>query len=125
MEDAGSSLSPSYQTQSGLTVTRLQPLIGAEIAGADLCSPVPEEVAGEIRRALLDHGVIFFRGQPINYPQHLALACIFGKPHVEGFLPEMPEIMPLISDAGNTNPAGRKDAAQRYGHFHGCVELRR
>jgi taurine dioxygenase len=110
MGDTGSSLPLSYQTPSGLTVTRLQPAIGAEIASADLCAPVPEEVARDIRQALLDHGVIFFRGQPVTYEQHLALARLFGEPHVEGFLPDTPEIMPLVSDAANTNPAG--------GHWH-------
>jgi len=110
MEDSGSSLSLSYETPSGLTVKRLQPLIGAEVSGVDLCGPVPEAVARDIRQALLGHGVIFFRGQPIDYQQHLALARLFGEPHVEGFLPDTPEIMPLISDAGSTNPAG--------GHWH-------
>lgn len=110
MEDAGSRLSPSYQTPSGLTVKRLQPRIGARIAGVDLCAPVPDRVARDIRMALLDHGVIFFRAQPVTYDQHLALARIFGEPHVEGFLPDRPEIMPLISDAAKTNPAG--------GHWH-------
>jgi taurine dioxygenase len=110
MEDAGSSLSLCYQTQSGLTVKRLQPEIGAEIAGTDLCGAIPEDVARDVRQVLLDHGVIFFRRQPISYEQHLALARVFGEPHVEGFLPDRPEIMPLVSDAVNTNPAG--------GHWH-------
>ena len=100
----------SYETPGGLTVRRLQPLIGAEVAGADLSGPVPDDAARDIRQALLDHGVIFFRDQPIDYRQHLAFARLFGEPHVEGFLPDTPEIMPLVSDAGNTNPAG--------GHWH-------
>lgn len=110
MEDAGNRVAPSYRTAGGLTVKRLQPQLGAEIAGADLCGTIPEAVARDIRQALLDHGVIFFRGQPVTYEQHLALARMFGEPHVEGFLPDTPEIMPLVSDAGSTNPAG--------GHWH-------
>lgn len=110
MDEAASSLSSSYQTPNGLIVKRLQPVIGAEICGVDLCGEIPADVACDIRQALLDHGVIFFRSQPIDYEQHLALAGVFGEPHVEGFLPDRPEIMPLVSDAANTNPAG--------GHWH-------
>jgi len=110
MGDTGGSPPPSYRTPSGLTVRRLQPQLGAEIAGANLCKPVPEEVARDVRQALLDHGVVFFCDQPVTYEQHLALARLFGEPHVEGFLPDTPEIMPLVSDAANTNPAG--------GHWH-------
>ncbi len=100
----------SYQTPGGLTVRRLQPSIGAEISVADLTVPFPDEIARDIRQSLLDHGVIFLRDQAIDYPQHLAFARLFGEPHVEGFLPDTPEIMPLVSDAANTNPAG--------GHWH-------
>src|SRR5262245_49611000 len=42
----------SYRTASGLTVTRLQPVIGAEITGTDLCRPIPQEVAADLRQAL-------------------------------------------------------------------------
>ncbi|MDG2003027.1 MAG: TauD/TfdA family dioxygenase [Novosphingobium sp.] len=110
MSDAGNGLSVSYQTPSGLTVKRLQPEIGAEITGVDLCEPISGDVGSDIRQALVDHGVVFFRRQPLGYAQHLALARVFGEPHVEGFLPDRPEIMPLVSDAANTNPAG--------GHWH-------
>lgn len=110
MADSGGSLPVFYETPSGLTVKRLQPSIGAQVAGAELGGPIPGDVARDIRQALVDHGVIFLRGQALNYRQHLALARIFGEPHVEGFLPDTPEVMPLISDAASTNPAG--------GHWH-------
>jgi taurine dioxygenase len=100
----------SYRTASGLTVTRLQPVIGAEIAGADLCRPIPDDVAADLRQALLDHGVIFFRDQPIDYAQHVALGRVFGEPSLENILPDRPELMVLKSDAESTNPAG--------GHWH-------
>ena len=98
--------SVAYRTASGLTVKRLQPAIGAQIEGADLCKPLPPRVAQEIRQALLDHGVIFFRNQPLAYPDHIALARIFGEPVIEGIFPDRPEVMSLESTAEKTNPAG-------------------
>lgn len=99
-----------YQTEGGLTVRRLQPAIGAEIEGANLCAPIPSQHAADIRQALNDHGVIFFRDQPVSYEQHVALATVFGELWIEGILPDKPAVMPLISDHGSFNPAG--------GHWH-------
>lgn len=99
-------LQVSYRTASGLDVRRLQPVIGAEISGVDLCRPVADGVAADIRQALLDHGVIFFRDQSISYENHLALGRVFGEPAVENIEPDRPALMTLKSDAANTNPAG-------------------
>jgi hypothetical protein len=84
MVDVGDGLSVTYETPSGLTVKRIQPVSGEEVAG-------PMLLPRDISQALLDH-VIFMGGQPIDYRQHLALACIFGEPHVEGFLPDTPSL---------------------------------
>jgi alpha-ketoglutarate-dependent taurine dioxygenase len=95
----------SYRTPGGLSVTRLEPRIGARIDGADLCRDLPPAVAADIRDALLAHGVIFFRDQPIDYPHHLALAKVFGDPLKEGFDPDRPEIMSLESSPESRNQA--------------------
>ena len=99
-----------YETSGGLAIRRLQPTIGAEVSGIDLTGPISPEAARDIRQALLEHGVIFFRDQPISYANHIALGRIFGEPAMENILPEQPELMVLKSDAANTNPAG--------GHWH-------
>jgi taurine dioxygenase len=46
-----------------LEVSRITGSPGAEIKGADLSRDLDEEVSGEIRQALLDNLVIFFRDQ--------------------------------------------------------------
>ena len=40
--------------------------VGAEITGVDLSSELPDEVVAELRQALHDYKVIFFRGQPLD-----------------------------------------------------------
>ena len=75
----------------------LSAALGAEIGGVDLSRPLDDGVIGEIRRALLQFGVIFFQDQDITPEQHLAFARRFGDlvtyPMVKG-LDGYPEIAP-------------------------------
>ncbi len=77
----------------------IAPALGAEIGGVDLSGPLDDGVVSEIRRALLQFGVIFFRDQDITPEQHLAFARRFGDlvtyPMVKG-LDDYPEIAPVI-----------------------------
>ncbi|MFT7649498.1 MAG: alpha-ketoglutarate-dependent taurine dioxygenase [Candidatus Poriferisodalaceae bacterium] len=61
--------------------------IGAEISGIDLEQAVsdPEAIA-EIRAALLDYKVIFFRNQHLTEEQHVAFAAAFGELEQHPFL---------------------------------------
>jgi taurine dioxygenase len=56
--------------------------IGAEIHGVDLREELDDATIAAIRRALLDHLVVFFRDQCIDDAQHLAFALRFGPLHV-------------------------------------------
>lgn len=73
--------------------------LGAEISGVDLSRNLADETIAQIRQALLDHLVIFFRDQDITPDQHLAFAKRFGEtveyPLVKG-LEELPEIIPIV-----------------------------
>ena len=73
--------------------------LGAEISGVDLAAKLDAETVAEIRQALLDHLVIFFRDQVITPEQHLAFARLFGEPVdyplVKG-LEGCPEIIPVV-----------------------------
>jgi len=73
--------------------------IGAEIHGVDTARPLEGEVVSEIRRAFLDHLVIFFRNQKLTPQEQLAFAQRFGHPmeypQLKG-LPECPLITPVI-----------------------------
>ena len=62
-----------------LVVKQLEPSIGAEISGVDLRQPLGQRQRDEIKSLLLKHRVLFFRDQPINGEQQVALARQFGK----------------------------------------------
>jgi len=79
-----------------LKVHRVAGALGAEIHGVDLARDLDAGVIAEIRRALLDHLVIFFRNQPLSPAQFLAFARCFGTPIEYPFvrgLPDFPEII--------------------------------
>ena len=62
---------------SALEVRPISGALGAEVSGVDLGRLDDAGVAG-VRRALLDHCVIFFRDQSFDAEQHKALARRFG-----------------------------------------------
>ena len=45
--------------------------LGAEISGVDLSKPLSDEVFQDIHQALMDHLVIFFRGQELTPVEHI------------------------------------------------------
>ena len=59
-------------------ITRLAGHIGAEITGADTGAPLSDEVIAKIRQAVLDHKVVFLRGQSLNYRRQVAFAERLG-----------------------------------------------
>ena len=58
---------------------RRSPHLGAFIEGVDLTQALDEATVAEIKAALLEFGVIFFRDQHITGEQHLAFAANFGE----------------------------------------------
>lgn len=73
--------------------------LGAELRGVDIARSLEDEVVAEIRQALLDHLVIFFRQQKLTPQLQLAFAQRFGQPmeypQLAG-LTECPLITPVI-----------------------------
>jgi taurine dioxygenase len=66
-----------------MTTLDIRPIagaLGAEIHGVDLDGRLDDRVVATIRRALLDHLVIFFRGQKLPPERFLAFARRFGEP---------------------------------------------
>ncbi len=64
---------------SGITVQRLGGRIGALIEGVRLGGDIGAEATGIIRSALLEHRVVFFRGQQhLDDAEHLAFANLLG-----------------------------------------------
>jgi taurine dioxygenase len=61
-------------------------VIGAEVRGIDLAAPLDDETYAEIRHALLEWKVVFFRDQNITSEQHIAFARRFGDLEQHPFL---------------------------------------
>jgi len=74
-----------------ITITPQSPTIGAEIGGVDLGVDLSDETIAEIRRALLDWKVLFFRDQDITTEQHLTFSRRFGELEIHPFGAEHPE----------------------------------
>ena len=82
--------------------------IGAEIGGVDLRRAGPRQIA-EIRAALLEHQVLFFRDQLFDLDSQKAFGRQFGELHVHPGAPAPaghPEVMPVHTDANSTYVAG-------------------
>ncbi len=82
-----------------ITVKKIAGAIGAEVGGVDLARELSNDTIAAIRRAWLDHVVIFFRDQDLTSAQYLAFAERIGKPveypfmkGIDGF----PVITPVV-----------------------------
>jgi taurine dioxygenase len=75
---------------SRITVTPIAGALGAEIGGIDLGQPLAADDVAAMRRALLDHLVIFFRDQQLSSEAYMAFAEAFGTPQayplIEGII---------------------------------------
>jgi taurine dioxygenase len=84
-----------------LVIRKTAGALGAEISGVDLSRELDEAVVAEIRQALVEHQVIFFRGQTLSPPQQLAFGRRFGPlnihPYVSG-MADHPEVMEIIKE---------------------------
>jgi len=82
-----------------LDVRPIAGALGAEISGVDLSKDLSDAAVAAIRRAWLEHLVIFFRDQDLPPARFLAFARRFGEPieypFVKG-LEEFPEIIPVL-----------------------------
>jgi taurine dioxygenase len=81
---------------------QIQPVagaLGAAVSGVDLSRDLAPETVAALRRAWLEHLVLFFREQPLPPARFLAFARAFGEPieypFVKG-LPDFPEIIPVL-----------------------------
>jgi len=82
-----------------LDVRPIAGALGAEILGVDLSKDLSDTAVAAIRRAWLEHLVIFFRDQDLPPARFLAFARRFGEPieypFVKG-LDEFPVIIPVL-----------------------------
>jgi taurine dioxygenase len=79
--------------------------IGAEISGVDLSRYLPDATVAAVRQALLDHLVVFFRGQNLTSARYHAFAARIGTPMRYPFVPGIegfPEITPVLKRPDQT-----------------------
>lgn len=65
---------------SHFRIERFRPSLGATVEGVDLSAPLDEDTRNTLRRAVIDHGVLFFRDQELEADRLLAFSQIFGEP---------------------------------------------
>lgn len=83
--------------------------LGAEITGVDLSRDLPDSTIADIRQALLDHCVIFFRDQNLDVDRHKAFVRRFGEifvhPNFKGTQAD-PEVVNVVRNPGDARIVG-------------------
>jgi taurine dioxygenase len=69
------------QGAASFTVKRFRPRIGALISDLDLAQPLDDAARAHLRKAILEHGVLFFRDQKLSPVRFHEIARIFGEPY--------------------------------------------
>jgi len=93
-----------------LTIRKVAGALGAEISGADLSDDLSDGVIAQIRAALVEHQVIFFRDQSLSPEDQVAFGRRFGPLNIHPYVRGMdghPEVMEIIKEpADRTNFGG-------------------
>jgi len=93
-----------------LSIVPLSPVVGAEVVGIDICEPLDEDTTTQIRSALLEHLVLFFRDQAIDDDGLVRFAGAFGAVSIPAFRTketERPDVMVLDQTDGRGQGADR------------------
>ena len=100
-----------------MKLRRIAGALGAEIEAVDLAARLSPDAVAEIRRAFLEHQVVFFRDQPLTPEQFMAFARHMGRPieypfvkGIEGF-PEVIEVKKLEHERQNFGGIWHSDTA--------------
>lgn len=109
-EDQSTSyLSNETPPYNKITVSPIAGSLGAEIHGVDLSQDLDEETFGEIRRALLENNVIFFRDQDLQPDSYLKFARRWGSIHRHPYVKPLegyPDILELLKTEKDTRTFG-------------------
>ncbi len=92
-------------TYHHIEARRIAGSLGAEISGVDLSADLSETVLAELRAALLEHLVIFFRDQRLTPERQLAFARRWGEIHLHPFMQGMadhPEVLEIVKRPTDT-----------------------
>jgi taurine dioxygenase len=81
-----------------LTISRVTPALGAIVEGVALRDELSRESVAQLNALLVEHQILFFRGQPLTPQQQCRFAAYFGELHIHPIyplLPDLPEILVL------------------------------
>jgi taurine dioxygenase len=96
---------------SQIEVRPIAGTIGAEIHNVDVSRELDDRTIGDIRKALLDHCVIFFRDQKLDAERHKAFTRRFGKifihPNYKGMQADA-EIITITREPGDKKIVGEE-----------------
>jgi alpha-ketoglutarate-dependent taurine dioxygenase len=84
-----------------ITVSPVSGTLGAEVGGVDLAAGLDESTVLEIRRAFLEHHVLFFREQALEPEAQLAFGRCFGELDTHPFVAPMehhPELIEIVTE---------------------------
>ena len=93
-----------------ISLAPLTPTIGAEVSNVDLARPLTPDTLADLRQALLDWKVLFFREQDITTEQHLDFARNFGDLEVHPFAPSKPGYPEVLAITHDHKSKGRENA---------------
>lgn len=92
-------MSAAIEQYEHIEVRRFAPALGAEVRGITLADGIDEQTGAEIRRALLEHQVLFFKDQREIPPAvQVAMGRMFGELHFHPAAPQMtgfPEVFEI------------------------------
>lgn len=90
-----------------IEVSPITSALGAEVSGVNLARPLDDHVMAEVHRALLDHLVLFFRGQDLTPEHQLSFARRFGELEPHDFvspMPGYPDMIQVVREADEEGP---------------------
>ncbi len=90
----------------GFDLSKTAGSLGAELRGLDLTKPLTNAAASELRQALVEHLVLFIRGQDLALERLLDVTRLFGPvsrvPYVK-HMDDYPDIIAVLKEADERN----------------------
>lgn len=84
-----------------MQITKLSPLIGAEVTGIDLREPVDAATREKLHAAAVEHVALVVRNQTFTPEQYLAAVTLFGEPMEQHFTQYALPGLPLVHEVSN------------------------
>ena len=79
-----------------ITTSRLTRALGAIVEGVTLAEELSPESVDRLGELLVEHQILFFRGQPITPQQQCRFAAHFGELHIHPIYPLLPELPQIL-----------------------------